>query len=60
MNHLSVFLGICIGSIFGYFILGGHYFLIYLGVLMPSIFWSTFIYYIIKSIRGEKCVNQIK
>ena len=33
MNHLSVFLAICIGSIFGFFILGGHYFLIYLNFL---------------------------
>ena len=52
MNHLSVFLAICIGSIFGFFILGGHYFLIYLNVLFPSLFWIYMLSLLIKKIRG--------
>lgn len=56
MNHLSVFLGICIGTILGLFVLGGHYFLMFLNILFPILFWIIIIYSIKKS--AEEFINE--
>jgi len=51
MQHLAVFLGLSLGSFLGLLILGGHYFLILMNILIPVTFWIYFIYLIYKKLR---------
>ena len=48
MKHLPVFLGITLGSILGLFILGGHYYLMFLNIMIPICSWYL-IFYLIKN-----------